>query len=560
MHKLYGLISLLALVFCPLTYAEFGASLVLINGKIYTVDEYRPIVQAVYIKKGRIAALGRTEEILRKIAPGTQVVELKGRAVVPGFIDSHGHMLSLGMSMVNLDFTGTESYSEVTARVAEAVKNKKSGEWIIGRGWDQNDWEDDTIPHHSRLSAMSAANPVMLTRIDGHACLVNEAALELAGITGETVDPPGGRIVRDESGSPTGLLIDRAMGLVSSVIPELDRATKLLALREAVNHCVSVGLTTVHDAGVGADVIELYKELIDKDRFNFRVYAMLSAGRFAASRDASDFLKEKPLIGYGQDQLTVRSVKVVSDGALGSRGAALSKPYSDDPENAGLQITDLATMTMIANRALEQGYQVSTHAIGDLANNIVLIAYSSAFERSRNRDPRFRIEHAQVMRQSDIEWMGKLNVIASIQATHATSDMYWAEDRLGEDRLKGAYAWRTMIEEKVRIANGSDFPVENANPLWGFYAAITRQDHKGWPDGGWYKDQKLTREEALKSFTLDGAYAGFEEDIKGSIEVGKWADLVILSKDIMTVPAKEILNTKVLMTFVGGTLVYRAGR
>ncbi|MFP6616598.1 MAG: amidohydrolase family protein, partial [Candidatus Hydrogenedentota bacterium] len=231
-----------------------------------------------------------------------------------------------------------------------------------------------------------------------------------------------------------------------------------------------------------------------------------------------------------------------------------------DPENAGLQITDLATMTMIANRALEQGYQVSTHAIGDLANNIVLIAYSSAFERSRNRDPRFRIEHAQVMRQSDIEWMGKLNVIASIQATHATSDMYWAEDRLGEDRLKGAYAWRTMIEEKVRIANGSDFPVENANPLWGFYAAITRQDHKGWPDGGWYKDQKLTREEALKSFTLDGAYAGFEEDIKGSIEVGKWADLVILSKDIMTVPAKEILNTKVLMTFVGGTLVYRAGR
>jgi predicted amidohydrolase YtcJ len=321
-----------------------------------------------------------------------------------------------------------------------------------------------------------------------------------------------------------------------------------------------VGLTTVHDAGVGADVIELYKELIDKDRFNFRVYAMLSAGRFAASRDASDFLKEKPLIGYGQDQLTVRSVKVVSDGALGSRGAALSKPYSDDPENAGLQITDLATMTMIANRALEQGYQVSTHAIGDLANNIVLIAYSSAFERSRNRDPRFRIEHAQVMRQSDIEWMGKLNVIASIQATHATSDMYWAEDRLGEDRLKGAYAWRTMIEEKVRIANGSDFPVENANPLWGFYAAITRQDHKGWPDGGWYKDQKLTREEALKSFTLDGAYAGFEEDIKGSIEVGKWADLVILSKDIMTVPAKEILNTKVLMTFVGGTLVYRAGR
>jgi len=560
MWKLYGLVILVAFALCPVTHADFGASLVLINGKIYTVDEDQPIVQAVYIKKGKIAALGTTDKIMRKATPGTRVVELQGRTVVPGFIDSHGHLLNLGMSTMELDLTGTKSYQDVMIRVAEAVKTKKKDEWIIGRGWNQNDWKDQSIPHHYLLSLRSRVNPVMLTRIDGHACLVNATALELAGITKNTPDPPGGRIARDETGSPTGLLVDGAMALVSAVIPELDRATKRRALLEAVRLCTSVGLTTVHDAGVDEDTVELYKELIDADRFNFRVYAMLRARQFGDSGDATDFLKEKPLIGYGQDQLTVRSVKVVSDGALGSRGAALFQPYSDDPGNSGLQITDLATMTMIANRALKQGYQVSTHAIGDLAANAVLTAYASALKQNRNKNHRFRMEHAQVMRQTDIEWMGKLRVIASIQSTHATSDMPWAKDRLGEERIRGAYAWRSMIDAGVRIANGSDFPVESANPLWGFYAAVTRQDHEGSPKDGWYKDQRLSREEALKSFTLDGAYAGFEEDIKGSIEVGKWADLVVLSKNIMTIPAKEILNTRVLMTFVGGTAVYRTGK
>lgn len=559
MRNYYRFVVLLMIMISSVASAEFNASLVLINGKIYTVDEEQPIVQAIYIKKGKITAVGSTERVLRKATPGTQVVELQGRTVIPGFIDSHGHMLNLGLSLERLDLTDTTSYQEVVNRVAGVTKVKRKDEWVIGRGWDQNDWVTTVNPTHAMLSRVSPRNPVILTRVDGHACLVNAVALELAGVTKDTADPPGGRILRDEEGNPTGVLVDRAIGLVSSIVPKPDRATKWRALQKAVQHCRAFGITTVHDAGVDDETIELYKQLIDKEKFNFRVYAMLATGRFDDFNNADDFLKEKPIIGYGDDQLTVRSVKVVADGALGSRGAALFQPYSDEPGNKGFLINDLATMTMIANRALKQGYQVATHAIGDLANNAVLTAYASALKQNRNKSHRFRIEHAQVMRRSDIEWMGKQGIIASIQSTHATSDMPWAERRLGAERVQGAYAWRSMLDKDVRITNGSDFPVENANPLWGFYAAVTRQNHEGKPDGGWRAAQVLTREEALKSFTLDGAYAGFEEDIKGSIEVGKWADLVILTKNIMTVPPEEILKTKVLMTLVGGTAAYRLG-
>lgn len=534
-------------------YAEFNASLLLVNGKIYTVDGKNTIVEAVYIRNGRIAATGKTEKILRSATPGTQVVDLKGRTVFPGFIDSHGHMMSLGMNMLNPDLSKTRSYLDLVSQAANEVAKRKPGEWIIGSGWDQNKWVDKRIPYNTELNARTRDNPVMLTRIDGHACLVNAAALELAGITIDTPDPDGGRIVRAPDGTPTGMLIDRAVNLVASVVPEPDEAQRRRALRLALNHCTSVGLTTVHDAGVDQGTLDLYRDMIDNGTFNFRVYAMLSAGTDAGEA----FLSEKPLIGYGQDQLTVRSVKVMADGALGSRGAALFEPYSDDAGNSGLIISDFDTIKRIADRALQQGYQVAAHAIGDRANNIVLRAYEASLKENKTRNHRFRVEHAQILRNSDIDTMAKLNVIASIQATHATSDMYWVIDRIGKERVNRAYSWRTLLSKHVRIANGSDFPVESANPLWGFYAAVTRANHRGQLEGGWRKDQKLTREEALRSSTIDGAYAAFEENIKGSIEVGKWADLVVLSKDIMTVPAQEILQTRVLITLVGGNTVFR---
>ncbi|MFP6585044.1 MAG: amidohydrolase [Candidatus Hydrogenedentota bacterium] len=542
---------------CSSAIAQFEASFVLLNGKIYTGNEKGDVVKAIHIHKGKIAAVGSNEAMLGRVKPGTRVVELQGRTVLPGFIDSHGHLLNLGLSLMNLDLVGTSIYEEIVGRVAEAVENRKPGEWIIGRGWDQNDWAEKAFPSHGALSAISPNNPVLLTRIDGHASLVNAEAMRRAGLTIDTADPDGGRIMRDSEGVPTGVLIDRASGLVSTKVPAPDSQTKKRAIRMAIDHCTAKGLTSIHDAGVTRETVDLYKEAIDSNRFNFRVYAMLRAQKFDDFESFTTFLNQKPLIGYGNDQLTVRSVKVVADGALGSRGAALFDAYTDEPGNKGLLITDLAQLTLISNIALSKGYQVNAHAIGDLANNAVLTAYATAFKRKNGSKYRFRIEHAQIMRPEDIEWMGKLGVIASIQATHATSDMPWVEERVGAERIQGAYAWRTMIDDDVRIANGSDFPVENANPLWGFYAAITRADHEGNPAGGWRADQALTREEALHSFTLGGAYAAFEEDIKGSLEAGKWADLVILSKDIMTIPAAEILEIEVLLTLIGGKVVHR---
>lgn len=542
-------------------FAQFDNSVVLVNGRIYTGNEDNDVVQAVYVHRGKIAAVGDTAAILRKSTPGTQVIELGGRTVVPGFIDSHGHLINLGLSLSNIDLVGTKSYEEVIDRVREGMQGVEPGAWIVGRGWDQNDWPEKAFPTHEELSAVTPNNPVVLTRIGGHATLVNAEAMRLADLTSDTVAPEGGRIIRDDNGVPTGVLIDRASALVNLRIPSVTKDEKRRAIRKAINHCTSLGITTMHDAGVPKEDIELYKEMIGFLRFNFRVYAMLRASRFEEFQSFTQFLQEEPIIGYGQDQLTVRAIKVMADGALGSRGAALLQPYSDEPESRGLMVTSPEQLKLITNIATLQGYQVATHAIGDAANSVVLDAYAEA-KRSRGapRDPRFRIEHAQVMQPSDIRRMGKLGVIASIQATHATSDMPWAETRIGPKRIKGAYAWRTMLDAGVHLANGSDCPVESADPLLGFYASITRQDHSGNPRGGWYPEQRLTREEALHSFTLGGAYAAFEEDIKGSLEVGKWADLVVLSKDIMTIPPQDILSTRVLITMIGGKIVYRRGK
>jgi predicted amidohydrolase YtcJ len=531
-------------------------SLLIVNGQIYTADSSQPVAQAVHIQHGRIAAVGPTSRILEQASAGTPVIDLYGKTVVPGFIDAHGHLQNLGRSLQQIDLTGLDAFESVVDAVAARARETAPGTWILGRGWDQNRWPGGEFPVHNALSEASPDHPVYLVRVDGHAALVNAAALRLAGISNDTPDPQGGRIHRDAEGFPTGVLIDRARGLVSRLIPPPGETERIRAHQLAVRECLQFGITTVHDAGVDGETLDLYTRLADEGRLGLRVYALI-AGNDRAT--VQRYFESGPVIGRGDGFLTVRSVKLMSDGALGSRGAALLEPYADDPGNTGLMILGFDAIRTFTVSALEAGFQVSTHAIGDRANRTVLNAYEIAMrEVPRKRaDARLRIEHAQVLSPADIPRFRELDVIASIQATHATSDMYWAEARLGPERIKGAYAWRKLLKQNARIANGSDFPVESANPLLGFYAAITRQDAAGQPEGGWYPEEVLTRDEALRSFTIDAAFAGFEEKEKGSISPGKWADLVVLSRDIMQIPPAEILETHVEITLIGGRVAYR---
>ena len=535
--------------------AQERADLVLRGGKIVTMNPKQPQAEAIAIVGRRIARVGSDREIEEMIGPHTRVIELRGRLVVPGFIESHGHLLGLGQSRLILDLRGTRSAEEVAERVARKVREAKPGEWILGRGWDQNEWPRKDFPTHEVLDRVAPQHPVYLTRVDGHAAWVNRRALELAGITQEPADPPGGRLIRDAEGRPTGVLIDRAMNLVARLIPPRNREENKRALLLAIEECLRSGITSFHDAGASREAIELYKELLREGALRLRLYVMISGRDEALLRE---YLERGPEIGLGEHHLTIRAIKLVADGALGSRGAALLEPYADEPTQSGLLILSEEEIYQIARRALAAGFQVNTHAIGDRANRIVLNAYERAFREFPNvRDPRFRIEHAQILDEADIPRFARLGVIASMQAIHATSDMPWVPARLGEARTReGAYVWRKLLQSGARIANGSDAPVEPLNPLLGFYAAITRQDERGNPPGGWFPDQRMTREEALRSFTLDAAYAAFEEHLRGSLEPGKLADLVVLSKDIMTIPPAEILRTEVDLTLVDGRIVY----
>lgn len=539
--------------------AQEKADLVLRGGKIVTMNPQQPRAEAIAIIGRRIVRVGSDREIEPMIGPGTRVIELKGRLVVPGFIESHGHLLGLGQSRLILDLRGARSAEEVAQRVARRVREIKPGEWILGRGWDQNEWEKKDFPTHEVLDRAAPENPVYLTRVDGHAAWVNRRALEQAGLTRATADPPGGRILRDAQGDPTGVLVDRAMNLVAQHIPPRSREENRRALLLAIEECLRSGITSFHDAGASREAIELYKELLQEGRLTLRLYVMISGRDEALLRE---YLQRGPEIGLGENHLTIRAIKLVADGALGSRGAALLEPYADEPGNSGLLILSEDEIYRIARAALAAGFQVNTHAIGDRANRVVLNAYERALREFPSRpDHRFRIEHAQVLDEADIPRFARLGVIASMQAIHATSDMPWVPARLGEARTReGAYVWRKLLRSGARIANGSDAPVEPVNPLLGFYAAITRQDERGNPPGGWYPDERMTREEALRSFTLDAAYAAFEEHLKGSLQPGKLADLVVLSRDIMTIPPQEILRTEVDLTILDGRIVYeRAG-
>ncbi|MDZ7638226.1 MAG: amidohydrolase [Bryobacterales bacterium] len=523
------------------------ADLVVTGARIYTVNPAQPTASAIAVKDGRILAVGDALE--RHIGPATKVVDVKGATVIPGLIDSHVHMAGLGQGLEILDLREASSIDDVLNQVREAASKAKPGEWIRGRGWDQTRWPGKEFPGRNYLSEAAPNHPVYLTRVDGHAAWVNGLALEMAGVDEKTAQPQGGRIIRNPAGQLTGILIDRAQGLVARKIPEATQQQIERRLQAAARECARLGLTSVHDAGVGASVIAAYKALEKRGELPVRAYLMIGGEGDLWKQ----YLAKGPELG---EHITVRAIKLVADGALGSRGAAMIENYADDSGNRGLAILQKEDVLRVSKEAAAKGFQVATHAIGDYANRISLEAYGEAL--GGLNDKRFRIEHAQIVHPEDFPMFKQFSVIASIQATHATSDMRWAEDRIGAQRALGAYAWRTFLDTGVRIANGSDFPVEQPNPMLGFYASITRQDGKGWPKSGWFPNQKLSREEALKSWTLDGAYAAFEEPQKGSLEPGKMADFLVLSKNIMEVPPAEVPSTEVWLTFVGGKLVHQA--
>lgn len=523
------------------------ADLVAVAGSIYTVDPAISNANAIAVKQGRILAVGDETSISRFIGPNTTRIIQKSATIVPGFIDSHAHLAGLGESLEMLDLREATSVQQVLDSVAKAVRTAPRGAWIEGRGWDQTKWAGKEFPNAEELSAVSPDNPVFLSRVDGHAAWVNQKALSTARISKSTADPNGGKILRSQAGIPMGVLLDRAQGLVSKHIPAPNAEQLRKRLERAANECARLGLTMIHDAGVGPEELAAYRELIASKKLPLRIYAMIGG----AGALWEEYLKRGPEIG---ELLTVRSIKLMADGALGSRGAALLEPYSADPGNKGLLILEGKEIERVSRAAAAKGFQVNTHAIGDRANRTVLNAYAAVL--GDTNDHRFRIEHAQVVAPDDFELFRKYSVIASMQATHATSDMRWAEERLGPKRVRGAYAWRRFLSLGVHLPNGSDFPVESPNPLWGFYAAVTRQDQSGQPKDGWMPDQRMTRDEALKSWTLEGAYAAFQERESGSLSPGKRADFVLLSRDIMKSETQQILDTRVLATLVGGEVVY----
>jgi predicted amidohydrolase YtcJ len=520
------------------------ADLIVENATIYTVNKAQPKVRALAVKDGRILAAG--DDVSSYAGTGTQRLDLHGATVVPGLIDSHAHLEGLGGLLESADLRHVRTISEVAEYVRKQAARHKPGEWIVGRNWDQTNW-GGKFPTAHDLDAAAPANPVFLRRVDGHAGWANSAALKLAGVTAQTPEPPGGRIIKDDQGQPTGIFVDKAITLVDSKIPGATAAQVQHKLLLATRECARLGLTTVHDAGVSKLDLDAYRALLASHELPIRVYAMIG-GPGALWRD---YLSKGPEVG---EQLTVRAIKMYADGALGSRGAALWQPYTDDPGNSGLMMNTKEELAKVARDAATHGFQVCTHAIGDRANRTVLDAYAEALGGPNTK--RFRIEHAQVISLPDFQRFKDFSILPAMQATHATSDMRWAEQRLGPDRVAGAYAWQRFLKLGIPVANGSDFPVEEPNPLLGFYAAVTRQDLDGNPPGGWMPSQRMTRTEALESWTLSGAYAAFEEKIKGSLEPGKLADFVVLDRDIMTVSELQIPKTRVLKTFLGGKLVH----
>jgi hypothetical protein len=545
------------------------ADMVLLNGKIVTVEDDRPVVDAVAVRGGVILAVGSDEEIRPFIGESTEVVDLGGKFAMPGFIEGHGHFMMLGRSGMTLDLSQARSWDEIVAMVGDAVRKRKPGEWISGSGWHQEKWKvapspsTEGYPSHHLLSRISPYNPVILVHASGHAAMGNAKAMEMAGVTKETPAPRGGGIIRDSEGNPIGVFLDEAQGLLTDArerslsgrSPEQAKAEDLEAIGLATRECLSKGVTSFQDAGSSFDTIDLLRELADQNKLGIRLWVMI--------RESNERLRKHharyTIHDAGNGMLTVRAVKRFMDGALGSRSAWLLNPYSDLPFSTGLSVEPVEEILETARIAMQAGLQLCVHAIGDRANREALNLYETVFRKSpRAKSLRWRIEHAQHLDAADIPHFAKLGVIASMQPIHCTSDAPWVVKRLGEKRAReGAYVWRNLIRSGALVTLGTDAPVEDVDPLANFYAAVTRR----LPDGSsFYPEQRMSREEALHAYTIGNAYAAFQETTKGSLKAGKLADIVVLSKDILTVPEEEIPQTQVLLTVLGGKIVYRNHR
>ena len=541
------------------------ADLVLKNGKIVTMDESLPEADALAVRNGVVAAVGSEQEISSLIGPETEVIDLQGKLAIPGFIDAHAHFTGIGHAKLGLDLMSVKNWSEVISMVQTAVSDTAPGTWIRGRGWHQEKWDSapspniDGLPFHHELSRISPENPVLLKHASGHSCFANAGAMKLAGISRATPDPPGGEIVRDDHGDPIGIFRETAQRLLENALnadlekrtPEQIRAENEQVVKLADRYCLSKGITSFHDAGASFETIDLFKEFAEQGKLGVRLYVMVKADNATLEERINDYRIE----GMGDDHLTVRAIKHLADGALGAHGAWLLEPYEDLPSSIGLNTAPLDEIRETARIAIENDFQLNIHCIGDRANREILDIYEQAFlSHPEKKDLRWRIEHSQHLHPDDIPRFGRLGVIASMQGIHCTSDGPWVWKRLGEKRAEeGAYMWRTLMETGAVICNGTDAPVEDVDPLPSFHATISRRLKDG---RVFYPDQRMSPEEALRSYTLNAAYAGFQEDRLGSLTPGKWADIVVLSQDIMTIPEDKILETEVLTTIVGGKVLY----
>ncbi len=530
------------------------ASTVIDNANGYTLDGANALRQfgsLAFDDHGKIIAVGSAAEVAAK-APGARHIDVHGKTVLPGLIDAHGHVFGLGEVATQLDLRGSASLKDALAATRAYATANPQRSWLRGGGWNQEVWKLGRFPTAIELDAVESARPVWLERIDGHAAWANSRALQLAGISSATPDPAGGKIMRDASGAPTGVLVDAAMALINRVLPAPTPQESRAMLDGALAQLAKLGLTSVHDAGIGIGQDTLYRAYADHGKLSARIYAMIGG----VDGDFAQLSKNGPLKSYAGDMYALRAVKLYADGALGSRGAALRAPYSDDPSTSGLLFKSDSAIAAQMETAFKLGYQVNVHAIGDAGNHQILDAYEKLGLRYPAAALRNRIEHAQVVSVGDIARFKTLSIIPSMQPTHATSDMNMAEQRVGAERIKGAYAWRTFLDQGSRIACGSDFPIESPNPFFGIHAAVTRQDASGQPIAGWYANQAMTLKEALRCFTLDAAYAAHQETVLGSLEAGKWADFIVIDQDLFTLPARDIYKIGVLQTWVAGRQVF----
>lgn len=531
-----------------------SADLIIRNGTIYTMNDDQPSAEMVVIKDKKIVFAGKESDGDKYEG---EELDLKGKTMIPGFQEGHAHLMGIGYNLLNVDLMGTLSYSEIIDKVKERAAITPKGEWIVGRGWHQDKWIDQpermyrNFPTHHDLSAAVPDHPVILSHASGHMALANGKAMELAGISTKTEQPDGGEIFMGMDG-PTGIFNETAQRKIWSVVPQNTEEKARQALQLAINECLKNGITSFHDAGSGK-IVEIFKAFGEEGKMTIRLYVMLRGDLDYMS----DYFEKGPDIGLYGDHLTIRAVKMAADGALGSRGAWLIEEYSDAPGEFGHEVESMTHIDSLSRKAYEAGFQVCVHAIGDRANQEVLNLYEELISTGQQEDPRLRIEHAQHLHPDDIPRFAALGVIPAFQAIHMSSDRPWAIDRLGKERIEnGAYMWRTLLQSGAKIVNGTDAPVEPVNPIPSFYASVSRKTLKGTPDGGYEPAEKMTREQALRSYTLDAAYGAFMEDITGSIEVGKYADFTILDKDIMTVPEDEILDAQVTMTIVDGEIVF----